>query len=560
MKKKLLKVFFVLLALSGAGTIWFVVVVTVTPPEPKNLDVLSLERECINPGQYAIGPNWIRQTESGLWEMYLEGAPFERGVINGKLCLELAWKQEDAFVGQIKKIVPSDIYLNFLKYFVAWFNRNLDESVPQEYRLEIFGVSRTASDKYDYIAPKYHRILNYHAAHDIGHALQDKNMVVGCTSFSTWGKGSADSSLLVARNFDFYVGDAFAENKVVFFIKPDSGYKFISIAWGGMVGVVSGMNDQGLTVTMNAGKSDVPSGASTPISIVAREILQYASTIDEAFKLAKKHKTFVSESLMIGSAKDGRTAIIEKSPVKIGVYSVNDSQDRILCSNHFQSDIFANDELNLKNIAETDSKYRYERLSQLLDGTGAVDILEAAQILRDRNGLNNADLGMGSQLAINQLNGHHSVIFKPSELKVWVSTPPWQLGAFQEYDLKKVFAQAPYLRSVAPLHEIESGIPVDSFRFSTEYVNYLQFRRLKSDIHDCLAKEKKCSLPESVTSQIVASNPHLWYAYELAGDYFELRGEMEKAAKAYQDALTKAIPTLAETKRVENKLSNCLNK
>ena len=296
MKKKLLYIFSGLSALILILVIAFYFTVKVTPPNPTDLSALELERVEVEKGFYKIGRNWMKQSDSGLWEMYLEGDAFERGVINGKLCKELAEFQEVAFINQIKKIVPSEAYLNYLKYFIAYFNRNLDDNVPEEYRQEIFGVSRSASDDYDYIAPKYHRILNYHAAHDIGHALQDKNMVVGCTSFSTWDQASTDTSLLIARNFDFYVGDEFSRDKVVFFVNPKEGYKFMSLAWGGMVGVVSGMNEAGLTVTMNAGKSDVPTGASTPISLVAREILQYAATVSEAYAIAQKHGTFVSES------------------------------------------------------------------------------------------------------------------------------------------------------------------------------------------------------------------------------------------------------------------------
>ena len=88
----------------------------------------------------------------------------------------------------------------------------------------------SASDKYDYIGNNYQRILNYHAAHDIGHALQNLALV-GCTSFGTWGSRSADGTMIIGRNFDFYVGDHFAENKIVSFENPADGFKFMYVTW-----------------------------------------------------------------------------------------------------------------------------------------------------------------------------------------------------------------------------------------------------------------------------------------------------------------------------------------
>src|SRR6185295_8704023 len=126
---------------------------------------------------------------------------------------------------------------------IGWFNRNLDKNVTGEYKEEIYGVSQSASDNYEYIGSKYQRILNYHAAHDIGHTLQNMALV-GCTSFGTWDAKSQDSTMIIGRNFDFYVGDKFAEDKIVAFFRPSKGYAFMSVTWGGFIGVVSGMNEK----------------------------------------------------------------------------------------------------------------------------------------------------------------------------------------------------------------------------------------------------------------------------------------------------------------------------
>ena len=163
---------------------------------------------------------------------------------------------------------------------------------------------------------------------------------------------------MIGRNFDFYVGDAFAENKQVAFYVPEQGYRFASVGWPGMIGVLSGMNETGLTVTINAAKSAVPTGSATPISILTREILQYAATIDEAFAIAQKRETFVSESILIGSAKDGKAAIIEKSPEKTVLFTGKEA-NRLICTNHYQSEEFSKDERNMENIRTSDSPYRF---------------------------------------------------------------------------------------------------------------------------------------------------------------------------------------------------------
>src|SRR6478735_9659663 len=65
------------------------------PPTPDSL--LSLQGQVTQPdsGLFKLGNNWFRKSESGYYELYTEGEPFERGVANGKLTKTLVQHQEE---------------------------------------------------------------------------------------------------------------------------------------------------------------------------------------------------------------------------------------------------------------------------------------------------------------------------------------------------------------------------------------------------------------------------------------------------------------------------------
>ncbi|MDR0892949.1 MAG: C45 family peptidase [Mediterranea sp.] len=481
------------------------------------------------------GDNYLRHSRSGLWELKVKGDAFERGEAIGRMSADLLHYQEKVFVDQIREIIPSERYLKFLRFFIVLFNRNLGRDIPEEYRDEIYGISLSCTHDYDFIGTPYERQLNYHAAHDIGHAMQDY-MLVGCSSFATWGEESADSTLLIGRNFDFYVGDGFARNKLVAFYTPEHGYRFASVGWPGMIGVLSGMNEKGLTVTINAAKSAIPTSSATPISILTREILQYASNIREAYAIAQKRQTFVSESILVGSAEDGRAAIIEKSPEKTALY-YGDHPHQLICTNHFQSEAFAHDERNLENIRTSDSPYRFARIRELLQEQHPIDVPKAAFILRNRQGTAGADLGMGNELAVNQLIAHHSVIFQPERRMMWVSTSPWQCGPYVAYDLNHIFAD-----SVDFHHEIalpQAVLPADAFLQSSAYPRFLAYRKLTSLLRGAIRQKTRVSRKD--LDYYLSTNPRLYHPYEVVGDYYEAIGQPAKAIDYWTEALTKPM-------------------
>src|SRR5690606_4635978 len=149
---------------------------------------------------------------NGLHELGLSGDPWQRGYANARLCQDLTAKQEQLLLETVNEFVPNRAAFWAVKQLVAINNRTLPQHVSDAEQLEILGLTEGSIDQPPDDVPLYHRILTYHAAHDISHIFIDHPLVttsdfVGCTAFAAWGEASADGNLYVARNFDFEAGE-----------------------------------------------------------------------------------------------------------------------------------------------------------------------------------------------------------------------------------------------------------------------------------------------------------------------------------------------------------------
>jgi len=501
--------------------------------------------------------NFLLKNKQGLWELYVSGDPLQVGLQTGSLTDSLLKKQERVFFSKIEEIVPSKSKQKLLRNILKFYNRKLYLNVPEEYQTEIYGLSQYTSHEFDNIAPRYLRSLYLHGAHDIGHALQDLALV-GCSSFAAWGSKSDDGKLILGRNFDFYAGDDFAKDKMVAFIRPNKGIPFMMVTWPGMIGAVSGMNNEGLTVTINAAKSKIPLVAKTPISILTREILQYASTTDEAIAIARKRKVFVSESIMVGSAKDKKAILIEVSPNSFGVFEVPNSNNQLLCTNHYQSDVLKDNKRNVYQIENSHSQYRYEKLQEDFNESPKISPQIAAGILRDREGLNGKAIGYGNERALNQLLSHHGVVFKPEQKLVWVSANPYQLGEFVCYDLNEVFDKRRENGPIVSLQSENLNIAKDPFLDSESYKNYELFR-IEDRKMDVFLENKK-GMSAEFLQNYQHLNPNYYKVYYKPALYFYKRKEYALARPEFEDALSKEITTLPERRAIEKYLKKIKRK
>ncbi|MDR2383921.1 MAG: C45 family peptidase [Prevotellaceae bacterium] len=509
------------------------------PTYPRNRTIVNVQRVSISPDFHKVNDSWLLKNEHGLWEMYVAGNAIERGNKIGLLSKELIVKQEDAIIEYIKDLIPSDFMFNLFRIVANIYNRSLGKYIPEEIKEEIYGISRYASPKYNRMGNNYQRMTNYHSAHDIVHTMQFMGFSGG-SALAVWGDKTQDGNLLVGRNFDFNVGDKFAEDKILLFVNPEKGYRHAFVTWAGMMGVVSGMNERGLCVLVNSVSSDIPFSSATPATILARRILQYAKNIDEAVTIAKKNETFISEQFIIASAEDNKAITIEKTKNFQSVYST--STPYLLCTNHFQSK-----ELSSKTKNEQNSSlYRMSRMVELLDSTQVFTPRRIVAFLRDKKGKNGVNIGLGNENSINQLVAHHSIVFHPDSKTLWISTFPYQEGAFLAYNLNKFFSEAEY-PEITGFSIEEMMIPANHEFINTQMDNYNFY---KYSINTPL---------QSFNRDIrlfINSNPEHYRIYEYLGDYYAYNNILNKAQEYYELSLKKNIPDKNERDKIRVKLND----
>src|SRR5690606_28629191 len=182
----------------------------------------------------------------------------------------------------------------------------------------------------------------------------------------------------------------------------------------------------------------------------------------------------------------------------------------------------------------------------------------AAEFLRNKEGLNNLEIGYGNEKAINQLLAHHAVIFKPEERLMWVSANPYQLGEFVAYDLDEVFEKFDSGEIQNSVARDSLSIPEDEFLHSQDFQNYLEFKKKSNEF------DQKINLNQIISAQELDSfiklNPAFWKTYFVVGEYYFHQKDYQNALKNYQIALTKEITTLPDKELILKRISKCERK
>ena len=242
----------------ACGLLGYLIFLRMTRIDPPRIDpgvraAAELPLEVRGPRAY-VGESWLGR-ERGIWEAHLTGEPYALGWAQGRLGNRLFLETEDYMFGEMARYVPSKIALWLIRAGVRLQYRHVGDLLPPERAEEIAGMARGVDDLHGDFLPIYHRLVFYHALHDITQGLEHSPLL-GCTAFAAAGPASTNGHLIIGRNFDFEGPEIFDREKAILFYKPRGKIPFASVAWLGMSGVITGLNAEGIYVSINAARTD----------------------------------------------------------------------------------------------------------------------------------------------------------------------------------------------------------------------------------------------------------------------------------------------------------------
>ena len=377
----------------------------------------------------------------GIHQLILTGSDFDRGFNAGKLGAKLLQKQEVTLLTQLETWIPSRTVLKLLTAVAAnWFRGIQDYYEPWALE-EMYGVSLNAPTEGDFLADGFTRQISYHGLHEVGQMLVDQGVPFACTAVAAQYK----DSWIIGRNFDFEGGEVFDREKLMKWVFPDKGNPYVSVIWAGMVGATTGVNANGLFISLNAAGSDDFARIGTPSTLVITKALQYANNVEEALQIFRDSPMFITDIFLVADAKSKRVFRIEKSP---GRTVIDELKKSSIVANHLDSEAFKADKTNAFREQELTSTFRQTRGLELLEKLKPEEaksrdeaVLRVLEILRDKGEVNGVPLELNNRRAIDALIAAHSVVFDPEAQRLYVSRGPSLAGAFSGFDLKRSFAE-----------------------------------------------------------------------------------------------------------------------
>ena len=259
--------------------------------------------------------------EQGLSVLTLRGTPAEMGEQFGVLAVKAA-PGLDAF----HKNFVADAGIGATEPVVRLLALRLKAGMSADHRAEVEAVVAASKRPIDLAM--------------FANTVYDLSTTMGCSTVVVEPCRSTTGGPVFGRNFDWLPTRGMREHTLLVVAHPAGKRSFAVVTVPPILGCISGMNDAGLSCTVN--EIHIPQAADKPVFqwdgvpmlFAFRQVLEECKTVAEAEVLLRGMTRTTTACLTICDAKGG--AVFEITPKTIIVRRATNGV--VCCTNHFRSD------------------------------------------------------------------------------------------------------------------------------------------------------------------------------------------------------------------------------
>ncbi len=516
--------------------------------------------------------------------LHVRGTPYEMGYQHGMLLSDEITDMCSGFLTPVCMEVGGGYDM---EHFQIGYNIMLDlaynalvpfiQAYTPQYWAEMEGMADALKDADSPVT--FDDLLLVNTFLDITYFLQSISSEHSCSYFAAWGNATSTGKLITGGNTDFESYNI-APNATIFIVqepKPDPtipgytpGYPFLSVGWIGVIGTLSGMNIEGVSIGDTTSWTTEMTVAGVPYFFLIRSVIQYADCIDAALWIFENTPKTAGFTHVVGDAKIPEAKVIEISADRVALRSINPCQctppQTIHTSNHYECEEMIPGQAEaygitldpewtvcdwLDYIRQADR--RFDRYNQLLNKYyGKITVFKATRILRDRYDLfqhrylSYSDYGntinaLGSREQITEpIEQYHGIVrpivkqsctiyswvFIPENLQAWMASGeyPAPKGKYAHLDFAKELGLKPSLPNTEQQYAEIIGEGPSQVKvihvFGGPYTRGWQHGTLCADEIYYLTQVVYSILPEEIWHQIAAAWDYfvpLEFKLEMAG-------------------------------------------
>ncbi len=136
-----------------------------------------------------------------------------------------------------------------------------------------------------------------------------------CSGFALYGKATVGGRLYHGRVLDYMKGVGLERSACVIVVRPDQGNAWVNLGYAGFLGTVTAMNEKHVAIGEMGGRGE-GNWDGKPMAQLMREVMERASTIDEAVEIMRATPRTCEYYYVISDAKTNRAVGIAATPEK----------------------------------------------------------------------------------------------------------------------------------------------------------------------------------------------------------------------------------------------------